>query len=110
MPPAFQPGPAIQVRRRAGDVVFPEALPVAEWDAEEASAVRSVVALGEQTKDCVDFKGVFDDAVTLRYAATLSGFKEEILLERYTGVNTFAFELDTHGLRLELDGAGCLRV
>lgn len=100
--------PAIQVRRRAGDVVFPEALPVAEWDAEEASAVRSVVALGEQTKDCVDFKGVFDDAVTLRYAATLNGFKEEILLERYTGVNTFAFELDTHGLRLELDGAGCL--
>lgn len=77
-------------------------------DAEEASAVRSVVALGEQTKDCVDFKGVFDDAVTLRYAATLNGFKEEILLERYTGVNTFAFELDTHGLRLELDGAGCL--
>lgn len=56
----------------------------------------------------MDFKGVFDDAVTLRYAATLNGFKEEILLERYTGVNTFAFELDTHGLRLELDGAGCL--
>lgn len=49
-----------------------------------------------------DQRVVYADAagpsVDLAYTYTLSGVQEEIILEKYTGENTFTFRLDTHGL------------
>ncbi len=39
-----------------------------------------------------------EPSVDLAYTYTLSGVQEEIVLEEYTGENTFTFRLDTHGL------------
>lgn len=39
-----------------------------------------------------------EPSVDLAYTYTMNGVQEEIILEKYTGENTFTFRLDTHGL------------
>ncbi|MBQ8523991.1 MAG: fibronectin type III domain-containing protein [Clostridia bacterium] len=51
-------------------------------------------------KEVVDYKSVFGSNSTLRYAPTINGFKEDIILDTYDGTNEFVFLLKTNGLRL----------
>ena len=53
-----------------------------------------------EAENSVYYDDVFGDATSLRYTPTLGGFKEDILLERYTGVNKFEFTLKGNGLNL----------
>ena len=48
----------------------------------------------------VEYEGIFGPHTTLRYTPTFGGFKEDIILECYTGINKFAFRLKTYGLSL----------
>lgn len=53
----------------------------------------------------VEYRQAFGKATHLQYIYTLNGFKENIVLDSYTGKNTFRFALDTHGLvPQELEG------
>ena len=45
-----------------------------------------------------DYQGVFGTGTTLRYTPTLSGVKEDVILDAYRGQNTFAFTLNTGNL------------
>ena len=40
----------------------------------------------------------------LRYSSTMSGMKEDIILQSYQGVNTFSFGVETAGLKLKQSG------
>lgn len=50
--------------------------------------------------DSVAYIGSFGNTITLEYTPTYSGFKENIILAAYTGVNAFTFRLRTNGLVL----------
>ena len=45
-----------------------------------------------------DYQGAFGTGTTLRYTPTLSGVKEDVILDAYRGQNTFAFTLNTGNL------------
>ncbi len=45
-----------------------------------------------------DYQNVFGTGTTLRYTPTLSGVKEDVILDAYRGQNTFAFTLNTGSL------------
>ena len=45
-----------------------------------------------------DYQGAFGTGTTLRYTPTLSGVKEDVILDAYRGQNTFAFTLNTGSL------------
>ena len=45
-----------------------------------------------------DYQGVFGTGTTLRYTPTLSGVKEDVILDAYRGQNPFAFTLNTGNL------------
>lgn len=51
-------------------------------------------------KDVIDYDNVFGNDTGIYYSSTLSGFKEDIILDSYTGVNEFKFNLKTNGLKL----------
>ncbi len=53
-----------------------------------------------KSKSVIDYNNVFGTTTTLRYTPTLNGFKEDIVLDSYTGVNEFSFKLKTNGLKL----------
>ena len=55
-----------------------------------------------QETNCVAFDNVFTDSISLTYEPTYTGVKENIILKRYDGVNTFHFTLNTGGLVPEL--------
>lgn len=48
----------------------------------------------------VTYPDYFGEGMDLVYTPTLSGVKEDIVLESYTGVNSFTFMLNTRGLNL----------
>ena len=54
----------------------------------------------EMTEDYVTYPDYFGEGISLRYTPTLSGVKEDILLDSYTGVSSFTFLLNTGGLNL----------
>ena len=45
-----------------------------------------------------DYQNVFGTGTTLRYTPTLSGVKEDVILDAYRGKHTFAFTLNTGNL------------
>ena len=48
----------------------------------------------------------YDDATTVEYALTYTGFKEDIVVSEYTGQTEYPFRLYTNGLALEdIDGS-----
>jgi len=51
-------------------------------------------------KDSIEYCGVFGDDTALRYSTQFNGLKEEVVLESYTGVNSFSFNIKTNGLAL----------
>ena len=54
----------------------------------------------------VQYPDVFDDGISLRYTPTFEGYKEDIVLSEYTGINEFSFRLYTDGLSLAMNEDG----
>lgn len=53
----------------------------------------------------ISYKGLYGNETNLRYTPTLSGIKEDIILEKYTGKTEYKFTLITNGLSLvEVNG------
>ena len=50
--------------------------------------------------ESVTFADYFGSGISLRYTPTLSGVKEDIILDTYSGINSFTFLLYTDGLCL----------
>ena len=48
----------------------------------------------------VQYPDVFGEGIAVRYTPTFEGYKEDIILEEYTGLNQFTFRLRTNGLSL----------
>ncbi|MBQ8859613.1 MAG: RICIN domain-containing protein [Clostridia bacterium] len=44
------------------------------------------------------YRNVFGQNINLKYTSVLSGVKEDIILQSYTGVNSFSFTMNTGGL------------
>ena len=55
----------------------------------------------------ITYRDVFGSGTALRYIPTLSGVKEDIVLQRYTGQTSFAFSLDAGELHAYQDEGGC---
>lgn len=69
-------------------------------DAVPAPGVKQIIADEEASAEMVAYDDVFGDGTTLRYAPTYTGFKEDIVLDSYTGMHEFSFIVKTHGLAL----------
>ena len=54
----------------------------------------------QATDNSVTYPDYYGEGMSLRYTPTLSGVKEDILLDAYYGVNSFTFRLNTGGLNL----------
>ncbi len=84
-----------------------ETAPTLRTDAQVSSSVKSVVTDNDgKAKDAIQYDKVFGEEISLRYTTTFSGYKEDIILNRYTGINEFAFTVKTNGLSLTSDD-GC---
>jgi hypothetical protein len=54
----------------------------------------------QTTDSSVTYPDYYGEGMSLRYTPTLSGVKEDILLDAYSGMNSFTFRLNTGGLNL----------
>lgn len=54
----------------------------------------------------VQYPNVFDERISLRYTPTFEGYKEDIVLNKYTGMNEFTFRLHTDGMSLAMNDDG----
>ena len=52
----------------------------------------------QTTDSSVTYPDYYGEGMSLRYTPTLSGVKEDILLDAYSGMNSFTFRLNTGGL------------
>ena len=52
----------------------------------------------EENDYSILYNDFFGKGIDLRYTATLSGVKEDIILSSYTGINSFVFLVETNGL------------
>lgn len=52
----------------------------------------------------VEYSKVFSNNISIRYYPMFNGIKEEIVLEKYEGINEFQFVLETNGLEVSDDG------
>lgn len=53
-----------------------------------------------EDKDAIMFNNVFGQGISVRYASQFDGFKEDIIINKYNGVNEFVFRIKTNGLAL----------
>ncbi len=51
-----------------------------------------------KTENTISYSEVFGSNISLEYSSTLNGIKENIIIEKYDGRNTFDFIIDTNGL------------
>lgn len=63
----------------------------------QGGALSEAAAVTDST---VTYPDYFGDGMSLRYTPTLSGVKEDIILDAYAGVSSFTFTLNTGGLNL----------
>lgn len=60
-----------------------------------------VLSVGKKSgEESVKYEDVFDEYTDVEYTYTYDGVKEDIILEKYNGINKFDFELLTNGLEL----------
>ncbi len=63
-----------------------------------------VLSVGKKSgEESVKYEDVFDEYTDVEYTYTYDGVKEDIILEKYNGINKFDFELLTNGLELYED-------
>ena len=67
---------------------------------------NSIASETERVKEFVQFDSVFGADTEIRYTPQFSGFKEDIILQSYTGINEFTFRLKTGGLTLLMAEGG----
>ena len=73
--------------------------------AEAVSKAKVNTVSTAATEKSVVYRQLYGTGTELRYTPTLSGVKEDIILNTYTGQNQFEFILQTHGLCVyETDG------
>jgi len=76
-------------------------------DSEEISdkinAEPKLLRDGEAETDSVVYENAFDDGISLKYTPKSTGLKEDIILERYTGANTFDFILEVEKFVPDVD-------
>ena len=61
-------------------------------------------------KPYIEYKKAFGKDTALRYRATGSGIKEDIVLDKYTGQTVFEFIMDTDGLIPENNGGHAIKL
>ncbi len=83
------------------DLTAPAVKALVELEAVSAVAVKqSTVVDSKRAKDTVSYDKVFGADTEIRYTPQFNGFKEDIILSTYTGVNEFTFRIKTNGLSL----------
>lgn len=60
----------------------------------------TLTASAQVANNSVTYPDYYGEGMSLRYTPTLSGVKEDILLDAYAGINRFTFRLNTGGLNL----------
>ena len=80
--------------------LIPQITEAYERDTEYNKSQISKYKNNDKDTDSVKYDNVFGENISLRYTPTFMGFKEDIILDRYTGINTFTFLLKTNGLEL----------
>ena len=69
------------------------------------AAGGSVLRNVTEAADGMNYAGALGEGISLRYTPTLTGLKEDIILDSYTGRSSFSFRLRTEGLELcEISG------
>lgn len=58
----------------------------------------SSASTASRIENSVLYSETFDSNISLEYAPSLNGLKENIIINKYTGINTFEFTIDTDGL------------
>ena len=92
---------ALETTMPAGDHAMAQA------DYEQTQQVLNTVELPAKaaaadllTPETIQYRQVFGEHTALQYTPTYSGFKEDIILTQYNGVNEFTFRLKTNGLTM----------
>lgn len=70
----------------------------------EGIALNSSGSNAKAEISSVEYQNVFSDAINIRYTPMFNGIKEEIILEKYEGINEFQFVLKTNGLEVSDSG------
>lgn len=83
------------------ETLFEEAL-------SKSAAVQNIpqVAVADEDENEIYYEKAFGNGTGLRYRPTLMGIKEEIVLENYSGTNSWKFILQTNGLKPYVDDSG----
>lgn len=76
------------------------------FSTKQLSAQKSNYTVDGYNKSSVNYIGVFGESTSIRYTPLFDGFKEDIILSKYTGNNTFAFTVNTYGLSLQKTAEG----
>lgn len=63
---------------------------------------KAIVNADNNTEDVFAYENVFGEGSRIEYSPQLNGLKENIILDQYTGQNTFDFILNTNGDAAEL--------
>lgn len=71
---------------------------------QDINRIVSIVKQDQDSERSIRYPNLFGSGIDLRYVTMLSGAKEEIILDSYTGVNTFTFLLRTNGLSVYKSG------
>lgn len=64
----------------------------------QSSVKNQQISAVTKIGNTVSYSKIFDSDISLEYAPSLNGIKENIIIERYNGINTFSFTIDLDGL------------
>lgn len=74
--------------------------PHTESETTERKISSELLTSSSAAADSILYSKVFSDSISLRYTPTFNGFKEDIILNEYDGINSFDFILNTNGLAM----------
>ncbi len=66
----------------------------------DTASITAVSSISQASRigNSVNYTDVFGEDVSIEYSSTLNGIKENIVIEKYNGKNTFDFVINTNGL------------
>lgn len=64
----------------------------------QSSVKNQQISAVAKIGNTVSYSEIFDSDISLEYAPSLNGIKENIIIDRYNGINTFCFTIDLGGL------------
>ena len=67
-------------------------------EAQSAEIEKLSAVVDERPSEAVEYEGVFGEGTTLRYRPLYSGFKEDLILQQYTGIHEFSFTVNAGDL------------